>query len=148
MLFSRLNSVKTANRNSRIDFYFVTAFYRLDDICMVEYRKTWFFRQEDMKTCFLRRVCLAYLILEWNLSQSYKKSEITTTFKQETCRNLAFLLRLRQVWFRKTVPNVLVKQRADYKLPKYRYCIKRETMITLPTEKQRVIMFNKQVVTE
>ena len=148
MLFSRLNSVKTANRNSKIDFYFVTSFYRLDDICMVEYRKTWFFRHEDRKTCFLRRVCLAYLILEWNLSQSYKKSEITTTFKQETCRNLAFLLRLRQVWFRKTVPNVLVKQRADYKLPKYRYCIKRETMITLPTEKQRVIMFNKQVVTE
>lgn len=107
-----------------------------------------FFRQEDMKTCFLRRVCLAYLILEWNLSQSYKKSEITTTFKQETCRNLAFLLRLRQVWFRKTVPNVLVKQRADYKLPKYRYCIKRETVITLPTEIQRVIMFNKHVVTE
>ena len=30
---------------------------------MVEYRKTWFFRKEDMKTCFLRRVCLAYLIL-------------------------------------------------------------------------------------
>ena len=41
---------KTANRNSIINFYFVTAFYRLDDICMVEYRKTWFFRQEDMKT--------------------------------------------------------------------------------------------------
>ena len=107
-----------------------------------------FFRQEDMKTCFLRRVCLAYLILEWNLSQSYKKSEITTTFKRETCRNLAFLLRLRQVWVRKTVPNVLVIQRADYKLPKYRYCIKRETVITLPTEIQRVIMSNKQVVTE
>ena len=115
---------------------------------MVEDMKTCFLRQEDMKTCFLRRVCLAYLILEWNLSQSNKKSEITTTFKQETCRNLTFLLRLRQVWFRKTVPNVLVKQRADYKLPKYRYCIKRETMITLPIEIQRVIMFNKQVVTE
>lgn len=107
-----------------------------------------FFRQEDMKTCFLKRVCLAYLILEWNLSQSNKKSEITTTFEQETCRNLAFLSRLRQVWFRKTVPNVLIKQRAEYKLPKYRYCIKRETMITLPIEIQRVIMFNKQVVTE
>ena len=107
-----------------------------------------FFRQEDMKTYFLRRVCLAYLILEWNLSQSYKKSEITTTFEQETCRNLAFLLRLRQVWFRKTVPNVLVIQRAEYKLPKYRYCIKRETVITLSIEKQRVIIFNKQVVTE
>lgn len=59
-----------------------------------------------------------------------------TTFKQETCRNLAFLLRLRQVRVRKTVLNVLVKQRADYKLPKYRYCIKRETVITLPSNEE------------
>lgn len=31
------------------------------------------------------------------MSQSYRKHEITTTFKQEICRNLAFSLRLRQV---------------------------------------------------
>ena len=31
------------------------------------------------------------------MSQSYRKYEITTTFKQEICRNLIFLLRLRQI---------------------------------------------------
>ena len=31
------------------------------------------------------------------MSQSYRKHEITTTFKQEICRNLTFSLRLRQV---------------------------------------------------
>ena len=35
-------NIKTAFRFSRIDFYFVTAFYSLYDICMV-----------DMKPCFL-----------------------------------------------------------------------------------------------
>ena len=101
-------------------------------------------RHEDMFFSCSLPIIFSFISIsyQWNLSQSYKKSEITTTFKQETCRNLAFLLRLRQVWFRKTVPNVLVKQRADYKLPKYRYCIKRETVITLSIEKQRVIMFN------
>ena len=38
-------------RNSRINFYFVTAFYSLYDICMAD-KKT-FFRQEDMKNMFL-----------------------------------------------------------------------------------------------
>ena len=41
-------------KNSKPELYnqflFCNSFYRLDDICMVEYRKTWFFRQEDMKT--------------------------------------------------------------------------------------------------
>lgn len=32
------------------------------------------------------------------MSQSYRKYEITTTFKQEICRNLTFLLRLRQIF--------------------------------------------------
>ena len=31
------------------------------------------------------------------MSQSYRKHEITTTFKQEICRNLAFSLRLRRI---------------------------------------------------
>ena len=51
MLFAQQNTVKTANRNSRIDFYFVTAFYSLYDIFMAD-KKT-FFRQEDMKNMFL-----------------------------------------------------------------------------------------------
>ena len=51
------NTVKTANRNSRINFYFVTAFYSLYDICMAD-KKT-FFRQEDMKTCFLGKKAYA-----------------------------------------------------------------------------------------
>ena len=34
VLFLRQNTVKTAIRNSRINFYFVTGFYSLDDICM------------------------------------------------------------------------------------------------------------------
>ena len=42
VLFVRQNTVKTAIRNSIINFYFVTSFYSLDDICI-----------SDMKTCFL-----------------------------------------------------------------------------------------------
>ena len=44
-------TIKTAFGFSIIDFYFVTGFYSFDNICMVD-RKT-FFRQEDMKTCFI-----------------------------------------------------------------------------------------------
>ena len=42
VLFVRQNTVKTAIRNSKINFYFVTCFYSLDDICIL-----------DMKTYFL-----------------------------------------------------------------------------------------------
>ena len=42
VLFVRQNTVKTAIQNSIINFYFVTGFYSLDDICI-----------SDMKTCFL-----------------------------------------------------------------------------------------------
>ena len=51
VLFAQQNTVKTANLNSRINFYFVTSFYSLYDICMAD-KKT-FFRQEDMKNMFL-----------------------------------------------------------------------------------------------
>lgn len=34
VLFARQNTVKSANLNSIIDFYFVTGFYSLYDICM------------------------------------------------------------------------------------------------------------------
>ena len=44
VLFSQQNTVKTANRNSRINFYFVTCFYSLDNICMVD-RKIYFQRK-------------------------------------------------------------------------------------------------------
>ena len=36
VLFAQQNTVKTANQNSRINFYFVTAFYSLYDICMAD----------------------------------------------------------------------------------------------------------------
>ena len=36
MLFAQQNTIKTAFRFSRIDFYFVTCFYSLYDICMAE----------------------------------------------------------------------------------------------------------------
>ena len=42
VLFAQQNTVKTAIRNSKINFYFVTCFYSLDDICI-----------SDMKTYFL-----------------------------------------------------------------------------------------------
>ena len=42
VLLVRQNTVKTAIRISRINFYFVTCFYSLDDICI-----------SDMKTYFL-----------------------------------------------------------------------------------------------
>ncbi len=34
-LFAQQNTVKTTKRNSIINFYFVTDFYRLDIICIV-----------------------------------------------------------------------------------------------------------------
>ena len=34
--FAQQNTVKTANQNSKINFYFVTAFYSLYDICMAD----------------------------------------------------------------------------------------------------------------
>ena len=40
-LFAQQNTVKTANLNSRMNFYFVTSFYRFDNICIVG-RKTYF----------------------------------------------------------------------------------------------------------
>ncbi len=51
------NTIKTASEISKSDFYFVTAFYSLYDICMAD-KKT-FFRQEDMKTCFLGKKAYA-----------------------------------------------------------------------------------------
>ena len=36
VLFSQQNTVKTAKRNSRINFYFVTSFYSLYDICIAD----------------------------------------------------------------------------------------------------------------
>ena len=51
VLFVRKNTVKKVIRNSRINFYFVTDFYSLDDICMFEHEDI-FFRQEDMKNMF------------------------------------------------------------------------------------------------
>ena len=35
VLFAQQNTVKTAILNSRINFYFVTDFYRLYDICIL-----------------------------------------------------------------------------------------------------------------
>ena len=35
VLFAQQNTEKTANLNSRINFYFVTCFYSLYDICMM-----------------------------------------------------------------------------------------------------------------
>ncbi len=39
-LFAQQNTIKTAFRFSIIDFYFVTVFYSLYDICMARYQKT------------------------------------------------------------------------------------------------------------
>ena len=54
---SQQNTAKTARQISKTDFYFVTVFYSLHDICMAD-KKT-FFRQEDMKTCFLGKKAYA-----------------------------------------------------------------------------------------
>ena len=40
VLFAQQNTIKTAFRFSIIDFYFVTSFYLLYDICMARYQKT------------------------------------------------------------------------------------------------------------
>jgi len=36
VLFAQQNTMKTAKRNSKTDFYFVTCFYSLYDICMAD----------------------------------------------------------------------------------------------------------------
>ena len=48
MVISKQNSSKTASKISKTDFYFVTSFYHLCDICM-RHEGHDFFRQEDMK---------------------------------------------------------------------------------------------------
>ncbi len=40
VLFAQQNTVKTANQNYRINFYFVTCFYSLYDICMADMKDT------------------------------------------------------------------------------------------------------------
>ena len=59
VLFAQQNTIKTAFRFSRINFYFVTAFYSLYDICMArQIIKTTIETIETknlVKTCFLRR---------------------------------------------------------------------------------------------
>ena len=52
VLFAQQNTIKTAFRFSRINFYFVTAFYSLYDICMARQMikttiETMFFRHEE-----------------------------------------------------------------------------------------------------
>ena len=46
VLFAQQNTIKTAFRFSIIDFYFVTAFYSLYDICMTDMKNMFF----DKKT--------------------------------------------------------------------------------------------------
>ena len=41
-LFAQQNTEKTAKRNSKINFYFVTDFYRLYDICMAGQEDVYF----------------------------------------------------------------------------------------------------------
>ena len=50
MLFVQQNTVKTANQNSRINFYFVTDFYSLYDICMVD--------MKDMLDCYSMNIMI------------------------------------------------------------------------------------------
>ena len=56
---SKQNPIKTAKKISKTDFYFVTAFYSLYDICMArQIIKTTIETIETknlVKTCFLRR---------------------------------------------------------------------------------------------
>ena len=47
VLLAQQNTEKTANRNSKINFYFVTCFYSLYDICIA-----------DRKTCLPRQLSL------------------------------------------------------------------------------------------
>ena len=48
VVISKQNSSKTASKISKTDFYFVTGFYSLCDICM-GHEEHDFFRQKDMK---------------------------------------------------------------------------------------------------
>ena len=50
VLFAQQNTVKTANQNSRINFYFVTDFYSLHDICMVD--------MADMLGCYSMNIMI------------------------------------------------------------------------------------------
>ena len=48
--FAQQNTVKTANQNSRINFYFVIGFYSLYDICMVD--------MKDMLGCYSMNIMI------------------------------------------------------------------------------------------
>ena len=47
MLFALQNTVKTANQDSRINFYFVTGFYSLNNICMVDMKTDFYTRRQE-----------------------------------------------------------------------------------------------------
>ena len=63
------NTIKTAIQNSIINFYFVTAFYSLYDICMAD-KKT-FFRQEDM---FLRQEGICRVVAPLSCANFVKRT--------------------------------------------------------------------------
>ena len=47
--FAQQNTVKTANRDSIINFYFVTGFYSLYDICMADGKICFFDKKVAVK---------------------------------------------------------------------------------------------------
>ena len=63
-LFAQQNTEKTANMNSRINFYFVTSFYRLDNICIV-----------GRKTCFLSKKTLSHLFCSLSFPSAIEISQ-------------------------------------------------------------------------
>ena len=69
MQFAQQNTVKTANQDSIINFYFVTGFYHLNNICMV-----------DIRTCFKARR-LVYLDKKGLKQKNSDKNE-------KTCENI------------------------------------------------------------
>ena len=75
MLFAQQNTEKTANRNSKINFYFVTCFYSLCDICMAD-RKTCIFDMKTWRTGF------------HSVAEKEQRKRIATCWMRATsCRN-------------------------------------------------------------
>ena len=68
-LFAQQNTEKTVKRNSRINFYFVTSFYRLYDICIVRHEA---FIQIRLKTTkALHWVCREKVLDRPNVKPSF-----------------------------------------------------------------------------
>ena len=84
VLFAQQNTVKSANLNSIINFYFVTGFYRFDNICITD-RKITLHQSSDFNITEIRTAfCVLSLIRNLSSIRSFTNHAILPLESQRT----------------------------------------------------------------